>query len=183
MSMDEYAKKRNQEKKDIKSGKTKRIRRSFKDDSRFYIDPDDYTKKLSTLEKNKPVSEELGILFKTHVDRCASANCFKNYTYLDEMKGWALLTLVQYAHNFDPTKTHNKKGEPFKSKKPNGFAYCTTLIHRAFLQVMIREKKHSKLKNQLFDLQKYFISQIDKLSDDESERARLKLMLTAEEID
>jgi hypothetical protein len=33
--------------------------------------------------------------------------------------------------------------------KPDAFKYCTTIIHRTFLQVLAKEKRHSELKDNL----------------------------------
>ena len=117
-------------------------RRSITDKSRYYIDKDEYTKELLLYKESGVASDRLGELYKIHVDRCASAANFKGYTYLDEMKGQALLFLMKYSHrSFNPEKGRN------------AFSYCTTIIHNAFLQVIAKERKHSDLKDKIIKAQ------------------------------
>jgi hypothetical protein len=126
-------------------------RRNLSDPSRYYIDKDEYNEEVIKFIKNQRASERLGELWKMHVDRCGSASCFKSYTYLDEMKGYALLFLVKYSKSFKPQKQIDE------GKKPNAFAYCTTIIHRAFVQIINKEKRHSKLKDRFIKLHQRII--------------------------
>lgn len=120
-----------------------RRRRAQADKSRFYIDKEEYNEEVMKFSKTRRASERLGELFILHVDKYASSSCFKGYTYLDEMKAHARLFLLKYSCSFNPE--YAKKN----GKKPNAFAYCTTIIHNAFLQIIQREKKHSSLKDRL----------------------------------
>lgn len=122
-----------------KKTKKKVKRRTFTDQSRYYIDKDEYTDELMQYKNSGVCSERLGELYKIHVDRYASAANFKGYTYLDEMKGQALLFLMKYSHNH------------FNGK--NAFSYCTAIIYHAFIQVIAKEKKHSELKDKLIKSQ------------------------------
>lgn len=117
------------------------------DKSRYYIDHAEYTKEVVSFKKTEKASERLGELWKTHVDKCGSASCFKGYTYLDEMKGTAILFLMKYSKSFNPEK------QLASGKVPNAFSYCTTIIHHAFLQVINKEKKHSVIKDRLIKAQ------------------------------
>jgi hypothetical protein len=126
-------------------------RRKVADPTRYYIDHKEYTNEVIKYIKDQRASERLGELWKMHVDRCGSAACFKSYTYLDEMKGYALLFLVKYSKSFKPDMIL-KSG-----KEPNAFSYCTTIIHRAFIQVINKEKKHSKLKDKFIKLHQKII--------------------------
>jgi hypothetical protein len=121
-------------------------RRKVADPSRYYIDHDEYTGEVVKFIKTQVASERLGEIWKMHVDKCASAACFKSYTYLDEMKGCALLFLVKYSKSFNPKKILDS------GKAPNAFKYCTSIIHNAFIQVINKEKKHSKLKDKIIKL-------------------------------
>jgi hypothetical protein len=121
-------------------------RRKIADPSRYYVDIEEYTGEVIQYKNTEYASERLGELWKLHVDKCASSASFKNYTFLDEMKGEALLFLVKYSKSFDPNKIL-KSG-----KKPNAFKYCTTMIHRAFIQVIAKQKRHSELKDKLIKL-------------------------------
>ena len=121
------------------------------DPSRYYIDHNEYTQELMKFQKTQKASERLGELWKMHVDRCVSAACFKSYTYLDEMKGYALLFLVKYSKGFKP------EAQIAQGKEPNAFSYCTTIIHRAFIQIINKEKKHSKLKDKFIKMHQRLI--------------------------
>lgn len=121
----------------------KRKRRKIGKDSRYYIDSSEYNEELIAFTKNGQASDRLGELFMIHVQRCASAANFKGYTYRNEMESTALFFLLKYSKNFNPEK------QIAKGKKPNAFAYCTQIIHNAFLQVIAKEKKHSTLKDKL----------------------------------
>jgi len=123
--------------------KQPRKRRKFTDKSKWYIDKEEYNKELIHFAKSGKASDRLGELFIIHVNRCASAANFKNYTYRQEMESQALYFLLKYSHNFNPEK-QRKNG-----KEPDAFAYCTQMIHNAFLQVIAKEKKHSIIKDRL----------------------------------
>lgn len=126
-------------------------RKKQADPTRYYIDHAEYTQEVINYVKNQVASERLGELWKMHVDRCGSAACFKSYTYLDEMKGYALLFLVKYSRSFKADR------QIALGKVPNAFSYCTTIIHRAFIQVINKEKKQSKLKDKLIKLHQRII--------------------------
>ena len=126
-------------------------RRKIADPSRYYIDIAEYTQEVIKFKKTERASERLGELWKLHVDKCASSASFKNYTFLDEMKGEALLFLVKYSKSFNPDK-QLKSG-----MKPDAFKYCTTMIHRAFIQVIHKQKRHSELKDKFIKLHQKII--------------------------
>ena len=123
--------------------KKKRLRRKIGKDSRYYIDKEEYNNCLKEFVVSGVCGDRLGDLFMLHVQRCASAANFKGYTYRSEMESTALFFLLKYSKNFDWT------GSKSKSNVANAFAYCTQIIHHAFLQIIAREKKHSKLKDML----------------------------------
>jgi DNA-directed RNA polymerase specialized sigma subunit len=118
-----------------------RKKRPIAEKSRYYIEKTEYTEELCRYIETGIATEKLGELFKRHVDHYASGASFKNYTYIDEMKSEALLFLLKYSKSFDINKGRD------------AFAYCTTIIHNAFLQSINREKKHSYIKNQLIQNQ------------------------------
>ena len=119
-----------------------RKKKPIAEKSRYYIDKKEYTEELQKYVKTGVASEKLGELFKRHVDHYASGASFKNYTYLDEMKSEALLFLIKYSKKFNIAIGRD------------AFAYCTTIIHNAFLQSINREKKHSFIKDSLIKNQR-----------------------------
>lgn len=114
----------------------------------YYIDNEEYTQELLKYKKTGVASERLGELFTLHTERYASALSFKNYTFLEEMKSQAKYFLLKYSKSFDPN--YAKKN----GKKMNAFSYCTTIIYNAFIQVIQKEKKHSKLKDKIIKVYK-----------------------------
>ncbi len=133
-------------------------RKGKTDKTRYYIDKDEYTKEVINYIESGIASERLGELFITHVDHYASSSCFKGYTYLDEMKSQARLFLLKYCRSFKAEYGENN------NKKPNAFAYCTTIIHNAFLQIIQREKRHSKLKDIIIKNQDRINYEIERFS-------------------
>jgi hypothetical protein len=124
--------------------KAKIIKRRSKDDkTKYYIDKDEYTKEVLNYIETGFASDRLGEIFLTHIDHYASSSCFKGYTYLDEMKSQATIFLLKYCKSFSIDYSITNK------KQPNAFSYCTTIIHNAFLQIIQREKRHSKIKDVL----------------------------------
>ncbi|MCS7316936.1 MAG: hypothetical protein NZZ41_01250 [Candidatus Dojkabacteria bacterium] len=128
--------------------KTIRKKKPIASKEDYYIDNDEYVKEILNYKKTGIASERLGELFTLHTERYASALSFKNYTFLEEMKSQAKLFLLKYAKSFDPNYD-SKTG-----KKLNAFAYCTAIIYNAFIQVINREKKHSKLKDKIIKVYK-----------------------------
>ncbi len=117
--------------------RNKRKRRTFTDESRYYIDKKEYDKELMNFKKTGRASERLGELFMIHTQRCASAGNFKGYTYRGDMESTAILHLLKYSHNYNP------------DIGKDAFSYCTSIIHHAFLQVIAKEKKQSMIKDAL----------------------------------
>lgn len=65
-------------------------------------------------------------------ERLAMAPNFRNYTYIDEMKGAAIEATLKYMHNFNA------------EKYDNAFAYISQIMFAAMVQVIKKEKKHEK---------------------------------------
>jgi len=86
------------------------------------------------------ISEKLYNMFRLLVDELGAKACFRNYPFVDEMKEHALMLLIQYAHNFDPSYKH-----------ANAFAYCTQIAKNAFFQVIKSETKLKNLRKELYD--------------------------------
>ena len=65
------------------------------------------------------------------VNGCAKMPGFSQYTFLDDMKGEAILQCVKYANRFN-----------FDYDSP--YSYITMIVCRAFVQTMKKEKIHFK---------------------------------------
>jgi hypothetical protein len=120
-----------------------RKRRMLSEESRYYIDKAEYSKELVDFVKTGKASDRLGELFMLHVSRISSAQNFKDYTYKSDMESTALVHLLKFSRNYDPTVITRK------GVLTDAFTYCTTIICRAFVQVIVKEKHQSKIKDKL----------------------------------
>jgi len=84
------------------------------------------------------ISQELGEMFMMIANNLINKNNFNNYTYRDEMIGLGIEYLCRFAKNY------NKRKESH-----NAFAYCTKICFNGFIQVILKEKKKSKVKDYL----------------------------------
>jgi hypothetical protein len=71
------------------------------------------------------------------VDKYSQKGNFRNYSYLDDMKGQALLQLSQIALQFDENRSNNP------------FAFYTTCIHHSFVKILKQEKKVRTIRDDL----------------------------------
>lgn len=74
------------------------------------------------------------------VDRYGERRNWCGYSYLDDMKGDALETLMKSALKFDPEKSNNP------------FAYYTRCIHRCFLTYINKEKQLREIRDDLIEM-------------------------------
>lgn len=66
-----------------------------------------------------------------------------------------ILVVLKYLHNFNTEKSNNP------------FAYITTIITNAFIGYITKQKKHSQIKNELFEARDKFIGYDVSLSEDD----------------
>lgn len=106
-------------------------------DYRNYIDKDEYAKEILKCQQTDEVSERLGELFLLHAQNKTYSSRFINYTWTDDMIGRAVVQLCSYVlDNFDPDKG-------------NAWSYCDRIIYYAFVQIIKKEKKQSKIKQHI----------------------------------
>ncbi len=86
---------------------------------------------------NGRISNKLGFMFRKLVENYARIGAFRNYTYLDEMQGNALLHLVSIALKFD------------ESKSDNPFGFYSISIKHCFVRVLNVEKRVQELRDDL----------------------------------
>jgi hypothetical protein len=98
-----------------------------------------------TLEKGKfskdhgRITEELGKMFLKLSERYAQRSNWRGYTYVDEMKGQAILQLSQIGLQFD------------ESKSENPFAYYTAAVTNSFTRVLNIEKKNQNIRDDMLE--------------------------------
>jgi DNA-directed RNA polymerase specialized sigma24 family protein len=89
------------------------------------------------VEGTGKITEEFGEMLLQIAKNYSNKGNFSNYTWKDDMIAEAVFTCIKYMHNFDP----------IRQKRPNPFAYFTTIIHRSFLNYIRKQKKHSDIKD------------------------------------
>jgi len=97
----------------------------------------EFNEKGKYMEGTGFLSEELGAMMLQIAKNYSNKGSFNNYTWKDDMIAEAVLTCVKYLHNFDP----------LKQKRPNPFAYITTIVHHSFLNYIRKQKKHGEIKD------------------------------------
>lgn len=83
------------------------------------------------------ITEKLAKMFVLMVDKYAQRGNWRGYSYIDEMKGHALLQLSQWALQFNEYKSDNP------------FAYYTASMSTGFTRVLNLEKRNQDLRDDL----------------------------------
>jgi DNA-directed RNA polymerase specialized sigma subunit len=112
----------------------KRGRGKIKIVKRDKVDNTELKKELVQYIKTNKASERLGEIFLDLVENYATKSNFSGYSFLEEMKSRGIYFLLAYSKSFNPEKSSN------------AFAYCTQIVKNAFIQVIIKEKKHAETK-------------------------------------
>lgn len=84
------------------------------------------------------MTRNLTRMFMLLVDRFASKNNWSQYSYIEELKGQALVNLCDKWHMFDPNRN---------PEYPNPFAFYTAVIQNSFRGQILKEKKPQKIKD------------------------------------
>lgn len=85
------------------------------------------------------ITENLGRMFIKLSDRYAQRSNWRGYTYIEEMKGQAILQLSQIGLQFD------------ESKSENPFAYYTAAVTNSFTRILNIEKKSQNIRDDLLE--------------------------------
>lgn len=85
------------------------------------------------------ITENLGKMFIKLSERYAQRSNWRGYTYIEEMKGQAILQLSQIGLQFD------------ESKSENPFAYYTAAVTNSFTRVLNIEKKMQNIRDDLLE--------------------------------
>lgn len=85
------------------------------------------------------ITENLGKMFIKLSERYAQRSNWRGYTYIDEMKGQAILQLSQIGLQFD------------ESKSENPFAYYTAAVTNSFTRILNLEKKNQNIRDDLLE--------------------------------
>jgi hypothetical protein len=85
------------------------------------------------------ITENLGKMYIKLSERYAQRSNWRGYTYVDEMKGQAILQLSQIGLQFD------------ESKSDNPFAYYTAAVTNSFTRILNLEKKSQNIRDDLLE--------------------------------
>ena len=85
------------------------------------------------------MSDTLGAMILRISRGLASKGNYSGYTWVEDMIAEGNLTVCKYLHNFDPEKSNNP------------FAYITQICNHSFKNYIKNQKKHSIIKNAMFE--------------------------------
>lgn len=102
-----------------------------------YLNNKDMLAEVIKSKEQGKMTEKLSHMVVMLTNRYGQHPWFCRYSYLEDMKAFALLTVVRFWDRFDETKSQN------------AFAYFTQIIKRAFYQYNIQEKKHRNIRDAL----------------------------------
>jgi len=86
------------------------------------------------------ITENLGRMFIKLSERYAQRSNWRGYTYIEEMRGQAILQLSQIGLQFD------------ESKSENPFAYYTAAVTNSFTRILNLEKKNQNIRDDLLEI-------------------------------
>ena len=81
------------------------------------------------------INNELGKMFMKLVERYSQRGNWRGYTYVDEMRGQALVQLAQIGLQFN------------EAKSDNPFAYYTATVNNSFTRVLNLEKRNQTIRD------------------------------------
>lgn len=96
-----------------------------------------HSKKGKFSSEHGSITNKLAKMFILMVNRYAQRGNWRGYTYIDEMKGQALLQLAQMGLQFDEYKSDNP------------FSYYTASVSNSFTRVLNLEKKNQDLRDDM----------------------------------
>jgi len=86
------------------------------------------------------ITDKLAKMYMKLCDRYSTRGNIRGYTYVDEMKGQALLQLVMVGLQFD------------ESQSSNPFSYLTSTLTNAQIRVINTEKKNQVMRDELLEI-------------------------------
>lgn len=108
-----------------------------KKESADYLSNKQMLEEVVKCQKEGMISDRLGKMFVLLSTHYATKPNFSGYSYKDEFIASGILSCCVAFPKFD------------NSKSENPFAYFTSCIHHAFLQVINKEKTNQKLRDQI----------------------------------
>ena len=102
-----------------------------------YLSNNEMFKEVIKCQLDDQISDKLGRMFMIMSRRIATKPNFSGYSYKEEMIGNGVVACCGALHKFDPDKSTNT------------FAYYTSIIHNAFIQILNKEKKQQDIRDAL----------------------------------
>jgi len=84
-------------------------------------------------------TDELAKMYMKLCDRYGTRSNWRGYTYNDEMRGAALIQLIQVGLKFNELKSNNP------------FAYYTAIVTNSFTRVLLNEKKMQNIRDDILE--------------------------------
>jgi len=103
-----------------------------------YISNKILVQELVRCKKNGVMSRELAEMFLLLVERFSRRGNFNQYSYIDDMRGKAMLDICQKWKQYDVTRANN-----------NAFSYFTELVKNSFVYFITVEKKQTRARDEI----------------------------------
>jgi DNA-directed RNA polymerase specialized sigma24 family protein len=101
-----------------------------------YLNNKDLLAEVVKSKAQQQMSDKLALMLTMLCKKYAKRGNFANYSYNDDMQGYAMLMLVKTWNSFDPAKSNNP------------FAFFTQCIKNSFIQYLNHEKTQRDIKNE-----------------------------------
>ena len=104
---------------------------------RNYLNNRDMLEEIRKSRLQSKMTDTLVMMLLTLCDRYAKKSNFANYSYIADMKSYAILNLVKIWGSFD------------ENKSSNPFSYYTQSIKNSFIQFLNQERRQRNVKDQM----------------------------------
>ena len=91
-------------------------------------------------------TEKYGAIILEIATKISMKPSFIQYTWRDDMVGFACLICLKYSKNFDPEKSNNP------------FTYLSTIIHNAFKAYLNEQRKHKNIKGECYEMKHLLVN-------------------------
>jgi len=105
--------------------------------SRNYLNNPDLLVEVALSKKAGKMTNKLATMLLMLCERYATKPNYVNYTYNDDMRGYAMMMICRTWHKFDHTKSNNP------------FAFYTQCIKHSFIQYLNQEKRQRDIRDEL----------------------------------
>ena len=91
--------------------------------------------------KQGQMTDKFAMMLQMLIQRISKKANYANYTYIDDMRSYAMVMLMGTWTRFEPSK----------SDKPNPFSYYTTCINHSFIQYLKKEKHQREIRDKIMN--------------------------------